>query len=417
MHKNAIKLILFISLGFVFIIKALITINIIEYTQILGTLEYILFTIIFISYFNMCRNIRKLENTELKEVLVKKEKEVVSILSAINMSSAVIEFCPTGNIITANSTFLKIFDYSLAEIKGKHHNIFINKRDSASKKYIKFWNDLRIGKFKSGEFLRFDKSGNRVWIHGTYNPILDETGKPYKIMKIVNDISELIGQKEELSKKNAYLEHAAKILRHDMHSGINIYIPRGISSLKRRLSNDVIKELNLYAPLKMLSEGLAHTQTVYNGVFEFTNLVKSDAVLNKELCDPRKILKEYLSKTSYGKQVIIKELIGLELNKSLFCTAIDNLIRNGLKYNDSKSKIIKIYMEKDNTVIVIQDNGRGMTQLDFEYLSQPYTRKKGQVERGTGLGLNICVAILNEHGFNISCEKNKIGTKIKVLLK
>jgi PAS domain S-box-containing protein len=417
MHKNAIKLILFISLGFVFIIKALITINIIEYTQILGTLEYILFTIIFISYFNMCRNIRKLENTELKEVLVKKEKEVVSILSAINMSSAVIEFCPTGNIITANSTFLKIFDYSLAEIKGKHHNIFINKRDSASKKYINFWNDLQVGKFKSGEFLRFDKSGNRVWIHGTYNPILDETGKPYKIMKIVNDISELIGQKEELSKKNAYLEHAAKILRHDMHSGINIYIPRGISSLKRRLSNDVIKELNLYAPLKMLSEGLAHTQTVYNGVFEFTNLVKSDAVLNKELCDPRKILKEYLSKTSYGKQVIIKELIGLELNKSLFCTAIDNLIRNGLKYNDSKSKIIKIYMEKDNTVIVIQDNGRGMTQLDFEYLSQPYTRKKGQVERGTGLGLNICVAILNEHGFNISCEKNKIGTKIKVLLK
>jgi signal transduction histidine kinase len=58
-----------------------------------------------------------------------------------------------------------------------------------------------------------------------------------------------------------------------------------------------------------------------------------------------------------------------------------------------------------------------MTQQDFDKLSQPYTRKEGQKETGTGLGLNICIAILNEHGFSISCEKNDIGTKMKIRLK
>ena len=72
-------------------------------------------------------------------------------------------------------------------------------------------------------------------------------------------------------------------------------------------------------------------------------------------------------------------------------------------------------MEDGN--LIIQDNGRGITQKDFIYLSQPYTRKEGQKESGTGLGLNICVAILEEHGFNVSCEKNDIGTKMKIELK
>jgi signal transduction histidine kinase len=77
---------------------------------------------------------------------------------------------------------------------------------------------------------------------------------------------------------------------------------------------------------------------------------------------------------------------------------------------------VHINQEKGGEIISIQDNGRGMTQKDFKYLSQPYARKKGQSEGGTGLGLNICVAILKEHGFSISCEKNKIGTKLKINL-
>jgi hypothetical protein len=85
-----------------------------------------------------------------------------------------------------------------------------------------------------------------------------------------------------VNQKNSYLEHAAKILRHDMHSGINTYMPRGLTSLRRRLSEDKIKELKIDSPLKMLEEGLRHTQKVYAGVKEFTNLVKEDVQLARK---------------------------------------------------------------------------------------------------------------------------------------
>ena len=143
-------------------------------------------------------------------------------------------------------------------------------------------------------------------------------------------------------------------------------------------------------------------------------MVKKDAVLTKTECNIKDILKDYLSSTAYLSQVLLDDnLPTVMVNESLFCTAIDNLIRNGLKYNDSDTKFVKIYYE--DGLITIQDNGRGMTQEDFNHLSKPYTRKEGQKESGTGLGLNICVAILKEHEFDITCEKIKEGgTKLKI---
>ena len=218
----------------------------------------------------------------------------------------------------------------------------------------------------------------------------------------------------EIQGKNAYLEHAAKILRHDMHSGINTYIPRGISSLERRLTPEVIKQLKLESPLKMLKEGLNHTQKVYWGVYEFTNLVKQGAKLQMEEKNLGDILLSYLSSTSYRDQVVIDRLPTVMVNEPLFCTAIDNLIRNGLKYNDSEFKMVALTMLDDSTLGII-DNGRGMSQEDLEKYSKAYARKEGQKEKGTGLGLNICIAILREHGFSISAQRQEEGgTLIKV---
>ena len=214
--------------------------------------------------------------------------------------------------------------------------------------------------------------------------------------------------KDDLSKKNIYLEHAAKIIRHDMHSGINTYIPRGLNSLQRRLDDEQKKKLR--APLQLLGDGVKHAQKVYSGVYEFTNLVKENAQMSKTPNNIKQILDEYLSLTAYKNQVLLDDNlpVSLEVNEPLFCTAIDNLIRNGLKYNDSPTKWVKIYFEGNynkGSFIVIEDNGRGMTQSEFDELSKPYVRKEGQNEKGTGLGLNICKAILKEHGFELSIEE------------
>lgn len=350
-----------------------------------------------------------------------KQQELAVIMKGIDQSSAIIEFCTNGFIINANKKFLELSGYgTLHEITGKHHSIFMNQADVKSKEYQKFWNDLKSGKHRSGEFQKFREDGTPFWVSCTYNPIVDRTGKIVKILKIANDITESITQKVDLERKNAYLEHAAKILRHDMHSGINTYIPRGISSLERRINkfandNDLDKkqmEKIFGTSMKLIKEGLHHSQKVYSGVKEFTNLVKKDSRLQKEIVELMPILKDYLKSTAYSSNVIISDLGEEEVNPALFCTAIDNLIRNGLKYNDSDTKIIKIYREKES--IIIEDNGRGMTQFEFEEYSKPYTRKKENTESGSGLGLNICIAIVREHGWKLGILKSKKGTKIQM---
>jgi PAS domain S-box-containing protein len=357
--------------------------------------------------------------TETKD----RQQELSAIMKGIDQSSATLEFCMNGFIINANQKFLELSGYgTLHEITGKHHSIFMDPIETKSKEYEKFWSDLKSGKPRSGEFQKIKKDGTIFWVSCTYNPIIDSTGKMVKILEIANDITESITQKIDLERKNAYLEHAAKILRHDMHSGINTYIPRGISSLERRINkfakdNDLDEsqmEKIFGTSMKLIKEGLHHSQKVYSGVKEFTNLVKKDSQLEKQRTDLTEALKEYLKSTAYSSSVIISDLGEEEVNPSLFCTAIDNLIRNGLKYNDSDTKIIKIYRDKE--CIIVEDNGRGMTQSEFEEYSKPYTRKKDNTESGSGLGLNICIAIVKEHGWTLGILKSRKGTKMQICM-
>jgi len=223
---------------------------------------------------------------------------------------------------------------------------------------------------------------------------------------------------QQLRYKNTYLEHAAKILRHDMHSGINVYIPKGVSAIERRLPKEIIEQYKLENSLKLLKEGLLHTQKVYRGVYEFTNLVKEGTGIELKPHNLSQILVSYLDSTSYKEQVVIDSfgLPTINVNEPLFCTAVDNLIRNGLKYNDSETKMVAVFMLDEKT-LVVQDNGRGMTNEEFQYMSKTNTRKQNQRETGSGLGLGICVAILNEHGFDVSCDKIEDGTQVKIKIK
>lgn len=226
----------------------------------------------------------------------------------------------------------------------------------------------------------------------------------------VKDV-EIEKQIQDINKKNTYLEYAARIIRHDMHSGINTYIPRGLSSLQKKIDKEKIEDLKIGSSLKMIAEGLAHTQKVYKNVYEFTNLVKVKSDFNTKEINLKDSLEKYLSATSYANQIIIDDLGEIKMNEHLFCSALDNLIKNGLKYNEQNNKIVKIY--RDENVIVVEDNGVGLTSKKFEELI-----KKGiDTESDTGIGLGITKAIIEEHGYSISCERFENGTKMKIKIK
>jgi methyl-accepting chemotaxis protein len=113
------------------------------------------------------------------------------ILAALQKSQGTIEFKMDGTIITANPNFLKALGYSLEEVKGKHHSMFVEPAYRNSPDYERFWQRLRAGEFQSQRFKRIAKGGREVWIEASYNPILGRNGKPYKVVKVATDITKL----------------------------------------------------------------------------------------------------------------------------------------------------------------------------------------------------------------------------------
>jgi methyl-accepting chemotaxis protein len=134
-------------------------------------------------------------------------------IAAIGRAQAVIEFNLDGTIVTANENFLSALGYSLAEIERKHHSMFVAPEERDGSAYREFWASLSRGDLKSGEFKRLGKGGKEVWILASYNPILDEAGKPFKVVKFATDITErklrnadIAGQIAAIGKSQAVIE-------------------------------------------------------------------------------------------------------------------------------------------------------------------------------------------------------------------
>jgi methyl-accepting chemotaxis protein len=135
------------------------------------------------------------------------------ILSAIDESYGYIEFDLSGNILNANKNFLGLMEYSLDEIEGKHHRIFVDPAESVLPDYAQFWANLNAGKAQNNAFKRITKSGAEVWIQAVYAPVTDEMGRVFKIVKIATDITttrtqaaDYEGQIEAIGKSQAVIE-------------------------------------------------------------------------------------------------------------------------------------------------------------------------------------------------------------------
>ena len=150
--------------------------------------------------------------TDITEKKIRNMEDAGKI-SAIGRAQAVIEFNLDGTIITANENFLTTVGYRLEEIQGKHHSMFVapSERDSAA--YREFWAKLGRGEFEAAEYKRFGKGGKEVWILASYNPILDDAGNPFKVVKFASDVTadkltaaNYAGQIEAIGKSQAVIE-------------------------------------------------------------------------------------------------------------------------------------------------------------------------------------------------------------------
>jgi methyl-accepting chemotaxis protein len=147
------------------------------------------------------------------EVNVGATWELEATVAAIGRSQAVIEFQMDGTIVTANDNFLKTVGYSLDEIKGKHHRMFVEPSEANSPAYSEFWASLNRGEYQAAEYKRVGKGGKEIWIQASYNPILDLEGRPAKVVKFATDVTaqklvgaDLAGQIAAIGKSQAVIE-------------------------------------------------------------------------------------------------------------------------------------------------------------------------------------------------------------------
>ncbi len=128
----------------------------------------------------------------------RKSAEDEGKLAALSRAQAVIEFTPDGKILGANENFLGALGYSADEIVGKHHSMFCEPDYARSSEYRAFWEELRAGRFTTGQFMRIGKDGKRVFIQASYNPIIDHKGQVFKVVKFAIDVTDRMHAVEEL---------------------------------------------------------------------------------------------------------------------------------------------------------------------------------------------------------------------------
>ncbi len=140
-----------------------------------------------------------------------------AVSSALNRVQAIIEFNLDGTIIHANENFLQTLGYTLAEVAGRHHSMFCDPGYVRSADYEMFWAKLRRGEFERAQYRRIGKGGRDVWIEASYNPILDDEGKPYKVIKFACDITaHKVRANEHAGLVNAIAKSQA-VVEFDMH--------------------------------------------------------------------------------------------------------------------------------------------------------------------------------------------------------
>jgi methyl-accepting chemotaxis protein len=146
--------------------------------------------------------------------------DAAGMLAAINRSQAMIEFDLDGMILDANENFLGAVGYRLDEIKGQHHGMFVEPEYRQSHEYRAFWDKLRRGEFDAGQYRRFGKGGREIWIEASYNPIMDASGRPLKVVKFATDITAQKARDADFAGQIAAIGKSQAVISFDLQGNI-----------------------------------------------------------------------------------------------------------------------------------------------------------------------------------------------------
>nr|WP_139470884.1 PAS domain-containing methyl-accepting chemotaxis protein [Campylobacter armoricus] len=200
--------------------------------------------------------------------------DLKNTIDAANRSMAIIEFNPYGEILNANENFTQTMGYSLNEIKGKHHSMFCEEKFRNSKEYTIFWEELRSGKFQSGKFIRYGKNNKLIHLEASYNPIKNDDGEIYKVIKFATDITDQVVRDEEKLKLISELAEQNDNLTQEGDSVIENTV-QNIQSIADMMNNSS----NLVSSLNEQSEEIKNIIQTISDIADQTNLLALNAAI------------------------------------------------------------------------------------------------------------------------------------------
>lgn len=345
---------------------------------------------------------------------------------AIDRSTALAEFDLEGNIIRVNKNILALTGYSEQEVIGCHHSIFVSDAYAKTYAYRAFWQDLATGQALSGEFQRFTKFGEELWIQGSYNPIFDHQGVPYKVVKVALDITHQKQAEALISNKNLELDEALRIANQ---------ATRSKSEFLANMSHEIRTPLNaIIGMADILSDTeLTTEQQRFVNIFQKAgdNLLEIiNDILDISKIDAGRINFEQIPFDLEGCIEDVMDLIaprahskGLEVtfdydpdlphaflgDPTRFKQIITNLMGNALKFTE-KGQISLMVREntdpaRQGTLYVsVKDTGKGISSEGISHLFEKFSQEDSSITRkygGTGLGLSLCKRFVELFGGEI----------------
>ena len=240
-----------------------------------------------------------------------------AVVKALDRSLAVIEFTPTGEVLTANANFLNTMGYTLAQVQGKHHRIFCD--DHFYQENPHFWEELGRGQFKSGLFCRQNSHGSKVWLEATYNPILDDNRRVVKVIKFASDITERINKSDAVREAAMLAHDAARETLSCAERGAGLLA--SVVDTSSLIASQLTHSISLINQLNEQSRSIEAIVSTISSIADQTNLLALNAAIEAARAGDQ----------GRGFAVVADEVRQLAARTSLSTDEIAKVVQNNRK--------------------------------------------------------------------------------------
>ena len=238
-------------------------------------------------------------------------------------------------------------------------------------------------------------------------PLFDPAGRPWGVVAAFHDITERKQLEDELRRSNAELEQFAYVASHDLQEPLRA-VAGMVQLLGQRYQGKLDERADEY--IGHAVEASQRMQNLINDLLDYSRVGRFGKPIEPTAVESS--LKTALANLQVSvqenqAQITHDPLPTILADPGQLTQVLQNLIGNALKFRGNSPPRIHIGAEKVERAwrIAVSDNGIGIEPQYFERIFLVFQRLHTRREyAGTGIGLSLCMKIIERHGGQIWVE-------------